>query len=186
MYMEPASLNTPANGATSLPDYGERSGEFYSDRYTENASRTTLNSYATLIGAFGTLFFGLYRISKSRGVDKNVLVSGWDLALLAVATHKITRTLAKDRIMKPIREPFTKEDKIEHKEVPKGTGLQKAVGNLLTCQFCLGPWVATSLLFGFKVAPSFTRHVGLVFATVTGSDFLHLAYQAAKNRTEPK
>ena len=148
------------------------------------ASRETLNSYAILMAGFGTLFYGMYRYSCAKGVNRNIPITGWDLALLAVATHKITRTLAKDRITKPLRDPFTKEDKTEHKEVAKGRGLQKAIGNLLTCQFCLGPWVATSLLFGLKIAPSFTRHIGVVFATVTGSDFLHLSYQSLKSKSE--
>jgi hypothetical protein len=63
-----------------------------------------------------------------------------------------------------------------------GTELRKAVGELLICLFCLGPWVAAFFAYWLVLAPALTRFVASVFAVVTVSDFLHQAYTAAKER----
>jgi len=65
-------------------------------------------------------------------------------------------------------------------EKARGTGMQKAIGDLLTCQYCIGPRVAGALVYGLAAKPRQTRLFASVFALVAGSDFLHFAYQAAR------
>ena len=67
-------------------------------------------------------------------------------------------------------------------EKSRGEGLQRAIGDLVTCPWCSAPWVAATLGFGFVFAPRVTRFVSGVFAAVTVSDFLQHAYDAAKER----
>jgi hypothetical protein len=61
-------------------------------------------------------------------------------------------------------------------EEVRGTGRRKALGELLTCPFCLGQWVATGLVFGLVLAPRVTRLVGVLFTSLTAADVLQLGY----------
>ena len=110
-----------------------------------------------------------------------------DLALLTVATHKLSRLLAKDPVTSPLRAPFTRYEGMsgpaELAEKVRGTGLRKAVGALVTCPFCLAVWVATAFVFGLVVAPRSTRLAAAVLTAVTGADVLHFAYAALEERT---
>jgi len=88
-----------------------------------------------------------------------------------------------------IRAPFTTFEGSagdgEINEKPRGTGLQHALGELLTCPFCLGQWVAAFFAYGLVFAPRVTRLVESVFAAVTMADFLQFAYDAVK-KTDQK
>ena len=73
----------------------------------------------------------------------------------------------------PLRAPFTQFEEAagnsEHHEVPRGEhGVRHTVGELLTCPFCLGVWIATAYVAGLGVAPRAARGWAAVFA-VTGS-----------------
>ena len=54
--------------------------------------------------------------------------------------------------------------------------MRKALGELVSCPFCLGQWVATTDVFGLIVVPRATRAAASVFAVLTGSDMLQYAY----------
>jgi glucan phosphoethanolaminetransferase (alkaline phosphatase superfamily) len=81
-----------------------------------------------------------------------------------------------------MRVPFTelreKESSKKFDEKPRGEGLRKAVGELLTCKFCLSAWVASLLTYGLVLAPRVTRLVAALFSVVTVSDYMHQAYKA--------
>src|SRR4051812_1678544 len=66
-----------------------------------------------------------------------------DLALLGISTYKLTEIVGNERVTSPLRAPFRKfqgEGEGSHiREEPRGHGLQKAVGELLGCPYCLGP-----------------------------------------------
>lgn len=100
-----------------------------------------------------------------------------DLVLGMVATHKLSITLARDTIASPVRAPFTRfEGPIGEgrlKEEVRGTGWRKALGELLTCPFCLSQWVATLWAFAFLLFPRPTRMAAAVLTTVTGASWLH-------------
>jgi hypothetical protein len=73
-------------------------------------------------------------------------VHAGDIALLCVATHKATRILSKDLVTSPVRAPFVQFEELtrpnEVKESPRGSGVRRAIGELLICPYCLGAWVA--------------------------------------------
>jgi len=115
-------------------------------------------------------------------------LSAADLALGAVATFIATRTITKDAITSPLRMAFTRYAGVggpgELREEVRATGWRHAVGELLTCPFCLSQWTATTLVAGLIVAPRFTRAAMSVLTIVGVSDFLQLAYATAQQRAE--
>lgn len=108
-----------------------------------------------------------------------------DIALLSVATYRLSRTISKDKIGRAIRAPFTEPDTstglAEVNERPKGTGLRKAIGQLLSCPFCIGQWVAAAFMCGLVLFPKVTRVLASVFAIKAAQDVLQIAYDATKD-----
>lgn len=110
-----------------------------------------------------------------------------DLVLLSVGTYKLSRLIAKDRIMSFVRAPFTRlqgesERPGELSEEPRGSGLQHAVGELLVCPYCLGQWVGTGFLATYIREPRLARTVAAAFVIVAGSDLLQEAWVAVDKR----
>jgi hypothetical protein len=113
-------------------------------------------------------------------------VDARDIALLGMATHKLSLVGAEDAVTSPLRAPFTelqeKESPKKVDEEPRGEGLRRSVGELLTCKFCLGVWLASFFTYGLVLVPRVTRLVATIFAVVTVSDYLHQTYKALMNR----
>lgn len=146
-----------------------------------------LGGYATLLGIFNSAFIALLAAAqKDREEKLPERVNFADLILLGAATHKLSSLIAKDRVTSPLRAPFTEyvepAGENEVKEKSRGSGLQRAVGDLLTCPWCVSPWVAAGLAFGFVFKPRAARFVAGVFTAVTIADFLHHAHDAAKEK----
>jgi hypothetical protein len=109
-----------------------------------------------------------------------------DAALLTIATFRLARRIAKDPVTSPIRAPFTRfEGASGHAEVAEEVrehgGVKHAVGELLTCPFCLAQWVGTGFVFGYVSAPRATRLAALTMTMVAGSDVLQFVYDAIQN-----
>lgn len=143
-----------------------------------------LGSYALLVGAYHFMLFGLNKIANKTNPNQPERIGLGDFFLLLPATHKLSRLITKDWVTSPFRAPF-----VEYKgsagagevnESARGSGMQKAIGDLLTCQYCIGPWVAGALVYSFAAKPRQTRFFASIFALVAGSDFLHFAYQASR------
>jgi hypothetical protein len=103
-----------------------------------------------------------------------------DLVLLGAATHKLSRIVAKDFVTAPLRAPFTRRKAVEGagevQDEPRGGPLRRAVGNLLTCPYCLGVWISTALNTVLLLRPAETRLLLRILASDTISDFLHVSY----------
>lgn len=145
-----------------------------------------LYSYATLMGLFNLIFAVFLLLVKGTGRALPERVDAKDLVLLGVATHKLSLIGAQDAVTSPLRAPFTelqeKESPKSLDEKPRGKGLRRSVGELLTCQFCLGMWVASFFTYGLVLAPRVTRLIATVFTVVTISDHLHQTYKALTKR----
>ena len=139
-----------------------------------------LGSFLVIMGAYGTAVTGMAAYLAASGRRLPDQLSWPDLALLAVATHKASRQLAKDPVTSPLRAPFTRysgtSGEAELDEEVRGDGMRKALGELVSCPFCLGQWVATAGVFGMITAPRATRAIASVFAVLTASDMLQYAY----------
>jgi hypothetical protein len=145
-----------------------------------------LPSYTALIGVFNLIFAIFLLVLKRTGRPLPERIEARDLALLGVATHKMSLLLAQDAVTSPLRAPFTelqgKESPKSVDEKPRGDGLRRSVGELLTCKFCVGQWVASFFTYGLVLFPAATRLVASIFAVVALSDHLHQTYKALMNR----
>jgi hypothetical protein len=145
-----------------------------------------LFSYATLIGVFNLIFATFLLVAKTTRTPIPQRLEAKDIALLGVATHKVSMIGAKDAVTSPIRAPFTelqeKESPKSVQEEPRGEGLRRSIGELLTCHFCLGLWVAAFFTYGLVLAPRVTRLAASIFTILALSDHLHQSYKALTKR----
>lgn len=137
-----------------------------------------LRSFVGLMAAYGAATAGLGVAIKRKGLPEQVPVR--DLALLAVATAKLSRLISRDRVTSPLRAPFTTFEDFasgsELEEAPRGTGMRLALGELLTCPYCLAQWVGTGLLGGLLLRPTETRWVAGLFAMLAANDALQVGH----------
>ena len=161
----------------SIEKYGERTTE------KEECDEQLLAEYAVLLVFYVASVAALTGTALEQGrlPRKFGLL---DLALLGVATHKLSRLVAKDRVTGIIRGPFVNYIRsagaAEVEEEPRGRGIQRGIGQLISCPYCIGPWCATALGFGFVFAPRVTRFLAGILASIAMSDFLHRAYARTK------
>jgi hypothetical protein len=146
-----------------------------------------LFSYAVLAGIFNLIFVLFLLLAKVSGRPVPERIKLGDIVLLGVATHKLSWIVSRDAITAPLRAPFTELEEVESptnvQEKPRDTGLQRSVGELLTCRFCLGMWISAFFAYGLVLFPAATRLVGAIFAILTLSDHLHQTYKALMDRT---
>jgi len=163
---------------------GKPSGDIF-EGY-KNGEDVPLFSYGVLAGVFNLVFFLFLLVARATGRHIPERVSAGDIALLGVATHKLSLMGSQDAVTSPLRAPFTelqeKESPKKVDEKPRGEGLRRSVGELVTCKFCLSVWLASFFTYGLVLVPRVTRLVAAVFAVVTVSDHLHQAYKAMMNR----
>jgi hypothetical protein len=145
-----------------------------------------LRGYAALLTTFSTAAGASGLAIRHRGVAPERVAMG-DLLLLGVATHKLSRLITRDAVLSPLRAPFTRylgpAGDGEVREEPRGHGSRHAIGELMTCPFCLGAWIATGLTVGLALAPGATRLVTTAATALAISDALQFAY-AALERTD--
>ena len=144
-----------------------------------------LESFTALMATYAGLV-GLGALAvRRRGLPERLSWS--DIALASAATHRLSRLIAKDSVTSPLRAPFTRfkgtGGPSELKEEVRGTGAQKAVGELVSCPFCVGQWLATAFTFGLVLAPRATRMAASALTVVTAADFLQFARATAERRT---
>ncbi len=105
---------------------------------------------------------------------------------MAGATYKLSRLIAKDRVTSVIRAPFTRfQEDIGHGEVAeaaRGRGLQRALGELLVCDYCMGQWVSAGFVGLHAVAPRPARTLAATFTVLGAADVLQLGYSRLLER----
>ncbi len=142
-----------------------------------------LGGYAALVAVFTVGLAGVLR-TASEDEDHPPKLSWSDLLLFGIATHKLSRIATKDLVTSPFRAPFVKFKRSagagEVEEEARGEGLQEAVGDLITCPYCIAPWIASAVVFAAQRAPRATRLLGGIFAITAGSDFLNRLYAKTK------
>jgi hypothetical protein len=160
-------------------------------RYAQDAEGEDrpLGSYLLTTSVYGALVTALAGAVHASGRSLPERLDLTDVALTAVATHKLSRLVTKAPVTSWLRAPFTRfagqSGPSELAEHVRGEGTRHAVGELLTCPFCLGQWVATGLVFGLVLAPRPTRLVISLFTALSAADFLQFAYAFAQQRAEP-
>ena len=148
-----------------------------------------LGAYAVLVAAFHAVFGGFLYATKAAGQPLPTRIGPGDLLVLGVATHKLSRTLARDFVTSVLRAPFTRlkgeaELPKELEEEARGEGMRRAIGELVTCPFCTAQWVAALLTYLLVLNPRLGRLVASVFTVNALSDFLQAAWVITGNKME--
>jgi len=138
------------------------------------------------MSVYGGLVAAGAAVLRARGRELPERVPLGDAVMLTVATFRLARRIAKDPVTAPLRAPFTTfQGPSGHAEIAEEVrehgGVKHAVGELLTCPFCLAQWVGTAFVFGYATAPKATRLAALTMTMVAGSDVLQFAYDAIQN-----
>lgn len=154
--------------------------------YASPSERPPLLSYAGLMLLFGALFGGGLLAARRQGRELPERIALADLTLIGVASHKLSRLIGKDKVTSPLRAPFTELEEAggpaELEERSRGTGVRRAIGDLLICPYCLGLWVVAAFALGLLFAPRLTRFMAAVLTALTLSDFLQIAYKTAEKK----
>jgi hypothetical protein len=131
--------------------------------------RPPYEAHATILGAF---FAGLATVSAlSR---RSPPATALDLIALSAATFKASRSLSHEQIASFARAPFVEGDD----ERPAGAGLQRAIGELVTCSRCVGTWTAAALASTQMLTPRFGRALTWTLGASAANDFLQAAFSA--------
>ncbi len=157
------------------------------DAATERAQRETerpIGGYTALTGLFAGLCVAFAEWMRRSGRQLPERVGGADLALITIATHKLSRLITKERVTSALRRPFTRYQRDggpgEVEEEARGRGLRRAIGELLICPYCVGMWIAAAFTAGLVVAPRPTRWIASALTALFGSDLLQIAYKRAE------
>jgi Protein of unknown function (DUF1360) len=152
--------------------------------YAKPDERPPFAHYAILTALFNAGYAGAIAAAKRSGRELPESTGWGDVLIVGTASHKLSRTISKDKVTAFLRAPFTEyQERGGPKEVEeraRGTGLRRTIGELLTCPFCLGLWAAGAFHVGLLWAPRETRYVASTFTALTIADFLQIAYKAAE------
>jgi hypothetical protein len=157
--------------------------------YTNGAERPLAGDLGAMGVYLGLVSAGAAAV-RAGGRELPDRIPVGDALLLTVATFRLARRIAKDPVTSPIRAPFTQfQGPSGHAEIAEEVrehgGVKHAVGELLTCPFCLAQWVGTAFVFGYATAPRATRLAALTMTMVAGSDVLQFAYDAIQTGFVP-
>ena len=151
------------------------------DRYARGSERP-LGSYAGLLGAYLSSVVALVVTGRVRRVRVPERIPAADLALLTVGVFRASRLITKDSVTAVARAPFTEfKEPAGHGEVNEeviGTGPRHAVGELVSCPFCISVWLATAGMFAMLAFPRAARTITSVLTAVAGADALQFVYSA--------
>jgi hypothetical protein len=148
-------------------------------RYAGDEDRP-LRGYAATMTVYGSMVAGLAATARLTGRSIPDRMPAPDILLAAVATHKLSRLIARDPVTSPLRAPFTSYQgtmgPAELREEARGQGAQKTIGELVTCPFCTGVWVASGLTAGLIYLPRTTRLAMATLTALAGADLLQYAH----------
>ena len=149
----------------------------------EQPDRPPYGSYAAIAGTFGGGLVGVAGLARALGRRPEDLTA-LDLVVLSAATFKAARTLSREKVASFVRQPFVEgEAYTGEDEEPAGTGMQRALGELVTCTRCIGTWSAAALVSSQLLTPRFGRLVTWTLGAGAANDFLQAAFKALCAKT---
>lgn len=148
-----------------------------------------LGGYLAIMAVFGALLAGAVGLAAAQRRRTSLTVTPWDVTLLAAGTHKLSRTLSKDAVTSPLRVPFTRYSETGGpaevmEDVRGGRNARHAIGELLSCPFCLDVWIVTGFALGLLFAPRATRLIAGACTALAGADVLQLCYSLLQQQAE--
>jgi hypothetical protein len=142
---------------------------------TQPEPPTEPSDYAALNAVYGALLAGVVLATRNRGRDDPI--TGPELIPLSAAAFALSKVIAREKIGTWVREPFV-EDEPEDGQRPRGRGIRRAVGELVTCTRCVGAWSALGIVGLRLVSPSSGRVVTNVLAVSAANDWLQAGFRA--------
>jgi hypothetical protein len=104
--------------------------------------------------------------------------------LLILASFRVTRLIVFDQITEFFRKIFLEEVEEQNKDgqteiyiVPKSGKIRGFIGELISCYWCTGVWVAIFLTFLYYFFPAICEPVVLIFAIAGGASLLEAILQ---------
>lgn len=156
------------------------------DAYDPERERP-LSAYTAITAVFSAVSVAALVALEARGKGPRK-VSPLEAIRIGVATHKLARLLAKDKVTSAYRAPFVRFESAEDaapaevSERPRGQGLRYALGELAVCPYCLAPWIATAFHLARRIAPERTGLVIAILESVTVADFLQIIYKGSESK----
>lgn len=175
-------------GTEDAQQHEARARELQPARTPDLRGQLPARDYAVLVALFNGAMVAAVLARKCSRAPLPDRMDPKDLMLFAIATQKLSRVMTKGKVTTALRAPFTavegKGGAGELEERPRGRGLRRAIGELLTCPFCLGTWIASGFVYGSIFSPSVTRTVGSIFAVSGVADFLQQLYVKAQDMND--
>jgi Protein of unknown function (DUF1360) len=129
-----------------------------------------LPEYAALAGTFSAVLAGFLLSAGPRLPER---ISLTDTARIGLASYKLGRLIAKDPVASFVRAPVTEDPDATE---PKREGAARALGELVTCPYCIGVWIASGLAYSLVLFPRQTRLVTTIFGGQAVADFLNAGF----------
>ena len=137
-------------------------------------------TYLTLTGLFLALFAAF--AMRERGGRKVFDLGPLDLLMLGLATFRLGRLAAYDKVTETLRLPFTRTTRDSSGAgdtvVPKGRGVRRAIGELISCPICAGTWIGAALVYGLDIVPRPTRAFMAIMSAIGLAELLNAATEA--------
>ncbi|MFL5841488.1 MAG: DUF1360 domain-containing protein [Thermoleophilaceae bacterium] len=144
----------------------------------ERDPKTQPADYAAINLVWVSLVAGL--LAATRGRASRDPITNKELIPISAATFAVAKAVARERIGTWMREPFVEESEGQK---PKGRGLRRALGELVTCTRCVGTWSALAVV-GLRVAhPEAGRTVTMILASSAASDWLQAGFKLLTEQT---
>jgi uncharacterized protein DUF1360 len=137
---------------------------------TDEQSTRPLPEYATLAAVFSGAVGAFILAARNRLPDR---VGLGDTLRVGVASYKLGRLIAKDEVTAWMRAPVTRDEETQE---PEREGMARALGELVTCPYCIGVWVAAGFSAGLVLFPRETRFAATILGGQTVADFLNAAF----------
>jgi Protein of unknown function (DUF1360) len=138
------------------------------------AEERPLPEYAALTAAFGAVLGGFLLVARRRLPER---IAFADVVRIGLASYKIGRLVAKDDVTSWVRVPVTRD--VDASE-PKPEGVERVLGELVTCPYCVGVWASSGLSYALVLYPRQTRVVTTIFGAQAVADFLNAAFVKLK------
>lgn len=142
--------------------------------------KDTKSSYVLLSGLFN-LGLALFCWRK-----KPEQISRFDWFMLVLATFRMSRMLAYDKVMQMYRSPVVETvphdsgagDTTQAKAA--STGIKRALGEMISCPICNGTWISAGLVYGLCLIPGYTRTLISVMSAVGAVEILNAGFEAVQ------
>jgi hypothetical protein len=129
-----------------------------------------LHEYATLTTVFSGALGTFLLLAGKRLPER---IGFGDILRVGLASYKLGRLVAKDEVTTWMRAPVTRDEEAQE---PEQEGMARALGELVTCPYCVGLWVAAGFSAAVVLFPREARFAATIFGGQAAADFLNAAF----------